>query len=150
MEPRIIFKPAFRVAGIPLIGEEITSSLDEVWENLADRYSEIPHADPDQGFGVHLFNEAGHHYLAGLAVKKDGNLPEGMAEVEFGPNAYAVFFHRGDLARLSETVTAIFETWLPQSGYRLAEDFYFEFYDDQFQPGSPDSVVFIFIPVVER
>ena len=148
-EPRIIYKPAFRVAGIPLEGEPDTSSLDAVWEKLAERFGEIPHADPDQGFGVHTSIDQGHIYLAGLAVQKDGHLPEGMAEFDFGPNVYAVFPHRGDLTGLSETIEMIFDTWLPQSDYRLAEEFYFEFYDDHFQPGSPDSVIFIFVPVVE-
>lgn len=41
-EPRIIYMPAFRVAGIPLEGEADTSSLDAVWEKLAERFGEIP------------------------------------------------------------------------------------------------------------
>lgn len=149
IEPRIIYKPAFRVIGIPLNGVEIANNLDAVWEKLADRYSEISHADPDQGFGVHTFNEQGHFYLAGLAVHKDGHLPEGMAELAIDPHAYAVFPHRGDSADLTDTITAIFDNWLPQSGYRMADEFYFEYYDDHFQPGSLDSVIFIFLPVVE-
>jgi len=150
-ETRIIYKPAFKVAGIPLYlyGEKVESDLESVWEELAERYSEIPHTDPDQGFGVHTFSTEGHRYLAGLAVKKDGSLPAGMTELAICPNAYAVFVHRGILGNLEETVMEIFDIWLPQSGYTLAEEFYFEFYDDQFQPGSPDSVVFIFVPVVE-
>jgi AraC family transcriptional regulator len=150
IEPRIIYKPAFREAGIPLNGEEISDRLDAVWEKLADRYSEIPHADPDQGFGVHTFNEQGHHYLAGLAVQKDGFLPEGMAELAIEPHAYAVFTHRGDLGSLPDTVSVIFDNWLPHSGYQMADEFYFEYYDDHFQPGSLDSVIFLFVPVVER
>lgn len=149
INPRIIYKPAFRVAGISLDGEKVKSDLDGVWEKLAERYSEIPHADPDHGFGVHTFSCEGHRYLAGLAVEKDGSLPVGMAEESIGPNAYAVFIHRGVLGNLEETVLEIFDIWLPQSGYQLAEEFYFEFYDDQFQPGSEDSVVFIFVPVIE-
>ena len=150
MEPRIIYKPGFSVAGICLDAEEVTNSLDEVWEDLADRYREIPHADPDQGFGVHTFTDVGHYYLAGLAVQKDGDLPEGMIELEISPNAYAVFPHRGDLGALPKTFAAIFDTWLPESDYQHAEEFYFEYYDDHFQPGSSDSVIFIFVPVVER
>ncbi len=149
LEPRIIYKPAFKVVGIPLDGDELLNDLDGVWENLAARHNEIPHADPDQGFGVHTFSEKGHHYLAGLAVHEDGRLPEGMAQKLIGSNAYVVFTHRGDLAHIEETITGIFDTWLPSSGYRLAEELFFEYYDDHFQPGSPDSVVFIFVPVVE-
>ena len=150
MEPRIIFKPAFNVVGIPMEDQANNNDLECAWEKLAERYSEIPQADPDQGFGVHIFSDHGHRYLAGLAASKDGRLPEGMVEHSIGSNAYAVFAHGGDSKRLPEMVTAIFDDWLPQSGYRLAEEFYFEYYDDHFQPGSPDSVIFIFVPVVER
>ena len=149
-EPRIIYKPAFRVVGIPLESEKIANDLDGVWEELADRYNEIPHADPDQGFGVHRFTDQSHTYMAGLSVRKDGFVPEGMAEESIDPHAYAVFIHRGIVASLGETITEIFDKWLPKSGYDLAEEFYFEFYDDQFQPNSPDSVIFIFVPVVEK
>ena len=148
-ELRIIYKPAFRVVGIPQDGKESTNNLDALWEKLAGRFSEIPQADPDQGFGVHTFSPDGHCYLAGLSAVKDGHLPEGMAELVIDPNAYVVFTHRGDLGALPTTIKAIFDTWLPESNYQHAEEFYFEYYDDHFQPGSSESVIFIFVPVVE-
>jgi AraC family transcriptional regulator len=150
LEPQIIYKASFRVVGIPLEGEAIDNDLESAWEKLADRYSEIPHADPDQGFGVHTFSSAGHRYLAGLAVAKDGCLPDGMAELGIDPHAYAVFTHRGDTAALPETITAIFDVWLPESGYKPVDEFYFEYYDDHFQPGSPNSILFIFVPVIGK
>jgi AraC family transcriptional regulator len=148
MEPRIIYKPAFTVVGFPLAGGELHRDRDSLWDQLASRYKEIPGADPDQGFGVHIFSEEGRNYIAGLAVMGDGRLPEGMAEQSLRSHAYAVFTHRGILRNLENTIREIFDTWLPHSGYRLADDFYFEYYDDHFQPDSADSLVFLFIPVI--
>jgi len=149
MEPQIIYKPAFTVIGIPYVGENLERDMDALWVQLAKRYAELPHADPDQGFGVHKFSDDGRSYLAGFAAHRDGTLPPGMVEQWICENAYAVFIHRGSLASLAETMTRIFDRWLPGSGYQLAEDYFFECYDDRFNPGSPDSVVFIYVPVRE-
>jgi len=37
-----------------------------------------------------------------------------------------------------------------RTGYQTAGDFYFELFDDRFQPGSEDSILFIFFPVKQR
>jgi len=63
MEPQILCKPAFRVVGISLEVEKNKDGLESLWENLAARYKEIPHADPDQGFGVHTFPAGEHQYF---------------------------------------------------------------------------------------
>lgn len=149
MQPQIMYKPGFRVLGILLDGEDADAHIDRVWDQLAAHYAEIPQVDPDQGFGVHRFSEEGHLYLAGFALWQDGYHPDGLVEWAINPHAYAVFSHRGLAENLGETVASIFDAWLPGSGYQLAEDFYFELYDDHFQPGSADSVIFIFVPVVE-
>ncbi|HEY9122019.1 MAG TPA: GyrI-like domain-containing protein [Brevefilum sp.] len=147
MEPQIVYKPAFTIVGIPHDGKSLERDMDALWDQLAKRYAELPHVDPDQGFGVHNFSDDGHNYLAGFAAYRDGVLPPGMVEQRIGENAYAVFIHRGSLASIPETMTRIFEGWLPGSGYQLASDYFFECYDDRFNPGSPDSVVFVFVPV---
>lgn len=149
MEPQIVYKPAFTVIGIPYNGKSLEGDLDALWVQLAKRYTELPHADPDQGFGVHTFADGRHDYLAGFAAYQDGTLPPGMVKQRISENAYAVFIHRGSLSSLPETLTRIFERWLPGSGYQLASDYFFECYDDRFNPGSPDSVVFVYVPVRE-
>jgi predicted transcriptional regulator YdeE len=147
MEPRIIYKPAFTIVGLSQDGEAIKRSADHLWEELGTRFAEIPHVDPDVGFGVHIRPRNGHCYLVGFSVEGVGPVPEGMAEHHLDGHAYAVFTHSGHLDRLEETVQEIFTGWLPTSGYCSAGDFYFEYYDDHFSPDSADSTMFIFIPV---
>ena len=147
MKPWLIYKPAFNVVGIPLNGGDLSRHFDALWDQLAARFAEIPHADPDQGYGLHSLTNHEPSYLAGLAVRKVEVIPEGMAARRFPANTYAVFVHHGLSTHLSQTVERIFVEWLPGSNYQLAGDFYFEYYDDRFQPGSPESVISIYVPV---
>lgn len=147
MEPRLIFKPAFSVIGLSHDGVRPNGYRDALWEALGARYPEMPHADPDAGFGVHTWNADGHRYLAGLALRGAGPTPVGMVSLSIGPHAYAVFAHAGRAHHLDETIRRVYVDWLPGSGYRLAENLYFEYYDDRFIPGSEQSLLFLFIPV---
>ncbi len=147
MEPRIIYKPAFKVVGFSRNGGGEDKDTECLWDLLGARYREIPGADPDVGYGVHCITDHGHRYLVGLAVRQDGPVPPGMSAEEFDSHAYAVFYHRGRMGGLPETVEKVFDEWLPAAGKSPLEGFYFEFYDDHFQPDSDDSIVFIWVPV---
>jgi AraC family transcriptional regulator len=150
MEPQFLAKPAFQVVGIPLNGKDRVSEIDALWDQLAACYAEIPHADPDQGYGVHRLHADRREYLAGLAVRKAGTIPAGMAAQQIPANVYAVFLHRGLATDLMQTIEEILRVWLPESGYHWAGDYFFEYYDDRFQPGSRDSVIFIYLPIREE
>ena len=150
MEPQFLAKPAFRVVGIPTNDKDHVSDVDALWDQLAACYDQIPDADPDQGYGVHRFHADRREYLAGLAVGTAGTIPVGMAAQHIPANAYAVFLHHGLATDLVQTVEQIFNVWLPGSGYHWAGRYYFEYYDDRFQPGSWDSIIFIYLPIREE
>lgn len=145
MEPRIIYRPAFSVVGFAQNGGG--GDGEGLWAQLGAHYREIPHADPDVGYGVRSIMDGNPSYLVGLAVREEGPAPPGMTAARFTPNTYAVFVHRGRAEALAETVQAALGEWLPNSDYRLAGDRYFEYYDDHFDPGSDGSVIFIWVPV---
>lgn len=149
MEPRIIYKPAFTVVGFAQAVDGGGGDYEHLWERLAARFQEISFANPDIGYGVHITQQEEHRYLAGLGVTRPGDtIPADMEMFQMGPQTYAVFTHNGWMADLPETVGAIYATWLPESGYRSAADYFFEFYDDHYQPDSSCSTVFLWVPVV--
>ena len=156
MEPRIIIKSSFTVVGLSLPFECLDGNSEALWAQLSGRFQEIPDADPGTGFGVHTWNGSERHYLAGMALRgaikgeKVPEVPKGMEAYHLKKHAYAVFPHHGLIDYLSTTIDTIFNDWLPGSGYQTAENYYFELYDDRFQPGSEDSVLFIFVPVKQR
>jgi len=151
LNPRIILKPAFTVVGLTCLEPELNGSTEALWAQLGERYQEIPQADPDAGFGVHTWGQTGRQYLAGLALRGgagSSQCPHGMTTLQIEAHAYAVFTHTGLMRDLPDRVNHIYGEWLPGSGYRGAGDFYFEYYDDRFLPGSCDSVVFVYVPVL--
>jgi AraC family transcriptional regulator len=152
MEPRIIIKPAFTVVGISHKGEAQDERTENLWEQLNARFHEIPGADPDTGYGVHCWNGSERKYLAGMAVRGADKIeiPEGMTSCQLDNHAYVVFPHCGSTDQLDETINWIYDTWLPGSRYQSLENYFFELYDDHFQPGSEDSILFIFVPVEEK
>jgi AraC family transcriptional regulator len=145
MEPRIIYKPGFAVVGFAQ--NDGDGDGEALWDQLGARYQEIPHVDPDVGYGVRSIADEDQAYLVGLAVREEGLTPPGMTTVRFEPHTYAVFVHRGLAESLPETVGAALGEWLPGSGYALAGTRYFEYYDDNFEPGSDKSVIFLWVPV---
>ena len=156
MEPRIIIKPAFTVVGLSQCVERVDDSTEALWAQLSARFQEITNADPDTGFGVHSREGSEGQYLVGMALRgtikgeKVPEVPEGMTAYSFNTHAYAVFPHHGSISCLSRTIDWIFKDWLPESGYQKAGEYYFELYDDRFQPGSEDSILFIFVPVRQK
>jgi len=156
MEPRIILKPAFTVVGLSQNGESLNEHTETLWEQLSARFHEIPGADPDTGFGVHCWNGSERKYLVGMAIRGevDGSevpvVPEGMMSCQLKKHTYAVFPHCGSIDHLNETINWIFTDWIPGSGYQAMENYFFELYDDRFQPGSDDSILFVYVPVEER
>jgi len=145
--PRIVLKPAFSLVGFSCQSSQLDGNFELLWGELADRFDEIPFVDPDFGYGAHLQQGSGWQYLAGLAVLRPGLVPDGMTLHHFDAHTYAVFAHRGRLHRLSKTIAAIFRDSLPDAGFKVIDGFYFEFFDDRYQPESEDSVVFIYVPV---
>ena len=149
MEPRIIYKPAFTVVGFAQTVNGDGGDIERLWEQLAARFREIPFANPDVGYGVHITCDRTHRYLAGLGVTRQGGaVPADMAAFQMVPQTYAVFTHNGWMVELPATVDAVYATWLPEAGYHPAADYFFEFYDDHFQPDSALSTLFIWVPVV--
>ncbi len=150
LAPRIVYKAGFTVVGFAHDGWKPGNDADGLWDELSERHAEICGADPDTGFGFHTWTASVRRYLVGLAVRDSRTVPTGMALQHIEAHAYAVFVHNGQLSELAQTVARIFEEWLPGSAYEQDGDFYFEYYDDRFQPNSRDSVVFVWVPVREK
>ncbi len=151
LTPRIILKPPFSVVGLSRPLTRLNGDFEALWEELGDRYTELPQADPDMGYGVHTWEADERLYLAGLVLLGGGagRVPDDMTVLRLEAQAYAIFTHTGTLRTLLQMVARIFDGWMPGSGYKSEGKFYFEYYDDRFTPGSPDSVLFLWVPVVQ-
>lgn len=155
MEPKIITKPAFTVMGLRYFGKNENQEIHELWNQFNQRMAQIGAAKHDTGEAcIGLCRtldedpiEDAFEYIAGLPVSKVEEVPDGFVVRQVPEHTYAVFAHKGDLASLGKTYEFIYETWLPQSEYDLAEKLDFEYYDEDFKDFTPDSVFYIYIPI---
>ncbi len=158
MTPVIKEKEGFKVVGIRYFGGNESNEIPGVWDDLLERADEISHLDNSVHFyGLCTVPEAdtngqesdAFEYIAGRAVTRLDDIPEGMVAREVPDGKYAVFTHRGSLDNLKETYAYIYGEWTRQVGNEIINGAYdFEFYDENFDPsGSKTSELYIYIPV---
>jgi len=155
MEPKIITRPAFTVVGLRYFGKNENKEIAAMWEEFDRQMKKLgglPHETGEAAIGLRISPDddsmgGAFEYIAGLPVSKVEDIPEGFVARQVPEHTYAVFAHKGDLPSLSNTYEFIYETWLPQSGYTLADNLDFEYYDDDFKNFAPDSVFYIYIPI---
>ncbi|MCB2209343.1 MerR family transcriptional regulator [bacterium] len=155
MEPKIVEKEGFTLVGIRYFGKNENQEISELWtrvNHLADKMNGVPNAVDDAAIGLctvldDVPEDEGFEYVAGFPVSEAKDVPDGFVVRKVPPHTYAVFAHKGDIQGLEKTYEYIYETWLPQSGYELAEKIDFEYYGKDFKDFAPDSVFYIYLPI---
>ncbi|MBI1298892.1 MerR family transcriptional regulator [bacterium] len=148
MEPTIVNKEAFAVVGLPFTGfissapyadGENNNEIGKVWDVFNARYEEVPNiTGPTCGLCFAMPNDKEPWYIAGVEVSQVTNLPAGMISKHVPAQRYAVF--PCTLKTISDTYRYITEEWQQKSGYEHAESPDFEYYDEPFDPVSPQDM----------
>lgn len=146
MEVKIVTRPAFDVVGLSYYGKNQNQEIKAVWGVFNQRMAEIQHV-VDGAFGVcgESESDGAFKYVAGMAVSNYDAIPEDMVVWNVPEQQYAVF--PTTLPAIGETYRYAFETWLPQSGYEYTKGPDFEYYDENFDPETEDSIFHIYIPI---
>ena len=148
MEPRIVQKSGFTIAGVTAIGIPGQLNYSEIWDKA---YMPLDPAlkavSLEDGYFGATVNENGTYvYLAGMAIRENSPLPPSV-EIRHIPAAhYAVF--ECALDQIGATWKEAYEIWLPTSDFvldRIGTDF--EFYPPAGADGAQK--VQIHIPVIE-
>lgn len=142
--------PAFTVIGLLYRGDNKKGEIPQLWDALfPDRAAEIAgKVNPHIAYGVedNFDHEAGvWDYLAGYEVSPDAPVPSGMVRKHIPPQTYAVF--AVTLPEIRQTMDAIYQQWLPHSGYKRADGPEFEYYDQDFDPSAGKLGFYVYIPV---
>ncbi len=152
MQPIIKSYPAFKIVGLKgSYTPETNVNIPALWERFMPRLDAIKHRTGDLSFG--LCNPSRlpeFDYYAAVQVDSLDDVPEGMHGFEVAEHRYAVFTHKGRLVNLRETVAYIWGTWIPGSVYTSPALPDFELYGEQFDPGSDDSELEIYIPIEDE
>ncbi len=123
--------------------------IGPLWGTLHGRLPEIEQTHPTTLYGycfpLHSKEPRTHEdelfYLAGAAAPEGAPVAEGLCELHTEAGLYAVFEHHGPIERFLVTVRAIYEDWLPTSGYVGNGAGDVEVYDERWRDGGKDSVV---------
>jgi AraC family transcriptional regulator len=151
--PRVENAKPLLIAGI---GERCTWETSAMIPTLWQRFNAYPGGIPGQigrtAFGICCNgDEAGNFdYIAGVEVSDFSALPAELSRVRIPGQRYLAFTHADHIAAIRGTIGAIWNHWLPASGYQVADGPNFERYGESFDPLTGTGGVEIWVPIQER
>lgn len=124
------------------------------WQKLGPHLGNIASQKGNVAYGVSfdMDGNKGIYYICGVEVSeniKESGLPDGF-ELRILPSFdYAVFDHEGHVSEIRKTCDAIWNNWIPSSGYDKPDqaNFFFERYGEHFDPKKGKGDIEIWIPV---
>ena len=127
-------------AGIPLL-----------WQRFLQAVAHLPSGVGQLAYGVCCNgDDAGNFdYIAGVEVSDFSDLPRQFSRVRIPEQKYAVFTHREHVSTVRRSVNAIWNHWLPASGFKMADAPSFERYDEKFDPATGKGGFEIWVPIVK-
>jgi AraC family transcriptional regulator len=148
MTLKIVERPAFTVVGMEIVTRPKSPDIPGLWSKFVARIDGLPDPrEPKVSYGV-MWNGVSMdvlHYLAAVSVAKPARVPKGMTMLTLPAGSYASFSY--PISGLAKGFGEIFGRLLPESDYTQAPGPFFERYDETFDPGNPDSLVEICLPV---
>lgn len=151
MTIKIVERPTLIVVGMQIRTRPKSPEIPALWPKFVPRIDDIEHAlEPQVSYGVMWIGESMEvlHYMAAISVSKLGRVPEGMSSLTLAAGKYASF--RYPLSGLAQGFGEIFNRLMPASAFVQAKAPFFERYDETFDPGNPQSLVEICLPVIPR
>jgi AraC family transcriptional regulator len=129
-------------------------NIPEQWQRFAAHIGKIPGQAGAVTYGVcwQASDGDGIEYLSGVEVSGFAGLRGQFTVVSIPAHRYAVFAHHEHVSKLSDTVEAIFERWLAESGYATAAgaaetpDF-LERYSEEFDPQTGMGGMEVWVPI---
>jgi AraC family transcriptional regulator len=148
--PRFENGPTLLIAGLSeRYSSETSAGIPAQWQRFAPHLGHIPGQIGHVTFGV-LCNsdDAGNtEYITGVAVADFARVPKELTRLRIPEQKYAVFSHGEHISTIRRVWSTIWNKWLPDSGYKVAEGPEFERYPEGFDPVTGNGGFEIWIPV---
>lgn len=152
LEPTFLDSPAMRIAGITQRQSAMTGwSIPAQWQSFTPYIGNFPGQYGKAAYGVVGIapdDADACVYTAGVEVRSDAEVPPELNIVDVPAHRYARFHHKDHVSTIRSTVHAIFEYWLPTSGYLHTGDLnLIECYGPSFDPASGRGGVEVWFPI---
>jgi AraC family transcriptional regulator len=129
--------------------------LPKLWDCFNPRAHEIKRRIPGRALGIcealptAVVKSQTHDafYMASVEVDALDAIPNGMVAKKIPAGRYAVFIHKGPLAKIDHTTQYIYGSWLPKSGEELRDSPDLEIYDARYKVEAEDSEIELQIPL---
>ena len=148
--PRFEDGKAFLVAGVGgRFTHENGAGIPLLWNRFHQQSGNVPNQLGNIAYGVCCNgDDAGNFdYIAGVEVSDFSDLPREFSRVRIPAQKYAVFTHKDHISAIRRTVNTIWNHWLPNSGFKMADAPTFERYDEKFDPATGNGGLEIWVPI---
>jgi AraC family transcriptional regulator len=126
---------------------ETTGGIPALWQRFNEQIP-IPGQVGRTAYGAcYNTDDSGFDYIAGVEVSDFGLLPPEFNRLRIAEQRYAVFTHTDHVSTIRGTFMAIFNEWLPKSGYQSADAPVFERYDERFDGRTGTGGFEIWVPI---
>jgi AraC family transcriptional regulator len=154
-EPRMEDRKTLLVAGLmKQYRPETVNEIPLLWQQLSPHLGKIPGQVDRAAYGVvyNMRSPDGFAYLAGVEVSAALDIPDELSVVRIPDVTYAVFPHVGHVSTLKDTMSVIWNEWLPASGLRLVQfddemPDMLERYGEAFDPATGIGDIEVWVPI---
>lgn len=144
--------PELQLWGKSIITSPFSDEITHLWSRLMPLMEK--YYDFDVTYAVEKMIPGAMHgeftYYAGFPRPEGVETPQELEAMTVPPAEYAVYKIVGSLEGLPELIREFYEDWLPNSEYKPGGDYEMEVYDEDFAAFAPDSIMYIYVPVVKK
>jgi AraC family transcriptional regulator len=151
-EPRFEEKSARLFAGLnDKFNNKNPAGIPGLWQRFNTYWEAIPHMVPGAAYGIcHTYDDQGNFdYIAGVEVSEFTDLPAEFFRLRVPAQRYAVFSHNGHVSDIRSVCHTIWNKWLPESGFAVADTPAQERYHARFDPRTGHGGFEIWLPIKE-
>ncbi|HEX4143524.1 MAG TPA: GyrI-like domain-containing protein [Pirellulales bacterium] len=127
------------------------TNIPTQWERFASQVGKISNRIGNTWYGVcwNYQPQGSFDYLAGVEVSSISDIPAEFSHLRLAAQRYAVFAHAKHVSSIADTLDAIWNKWLPNSGLHAAQAPCLERYGEAFDPQTGLGGMEIWLPIKE-
>lgn len=123
-------------------------NIPQHWQEFSSYLGNVPGQVGNDSYGIcSAANADSFDYVTAVEIEGQPNLPNGFTTLEVAPHRYAVFIHSGHISTIAQTISAIWQKWLPASGLQPANAPCYERYTKEYNPRTGMGGAEIWIPI---